>query len=253
MGERQSDPFFIGWLPIPRASRLYLWTVAIFVVQVAVGTAILVAGAQHSPGPGIWNDDSLQTVEGVVEVDPYPMIRVAGEPDRTILLVEAGKFGAESRARPYRGKPVRLTGTMLHRNGIWMMEVAEGSGAIVAVEMAETETRRLSDPNREDLGPLATVGEIVDSKCYLGAMKPGCGKTHRGCAALCLRGGIPPMLITRDSDDREISYLMVGLNGQPLGEEILPLVGIPVAVTGIAARLHDLHIVRVDPSQIVRR
>ena len=47
------------------------------------------------------------------------------------------------------------------------------------------------------LGVATLRGEIVDSKCYLGAMKPGDQKTHKACATLCIRGGIPPVLVER--------------------------------------------------------
>ena len=40
-----------------------------------------------------------------------------------------------------------------------------------------------------------TCPTLVASGRFDGAMKPGDGKTHKGCAALCLRGGIPPALM----------------------------------------------------------
>jgi hypothetical protein len=52
----------------------------------------------------------------------------------------------------------------------------------------------------EDLGAFTLVGEIVDSKCYLGIMNPGETNPHRECAALCIRGGIPPLIIAHDAD-----------------------------------------------------
>lgn len=45
--------------------------------------------------------------------------------------------------------------------------------------------------------PVTLDGELVDSKCYLGTMKPGDGKTHKSCAILCLRGGIPPLFVSK--------------------------------------------------------
>jgi hypothetical protein len=52
----------------------------------------------------------------------------------------------------------------------------------------------------EDLGAFTLVGEIVDSKCYLGIMNPGETNPHRECAALCIGGGIPPLIIAHDAD-----------------------------------------------------
>ena len=44
-----------------------------------------------------------------------------------------------------------------------------------------------------DLDTFTLIGEIVDSKRYLGVMNPGNGKVHRDCAVRCLSGGIPPI------------------------------------------------------------
>ncbi len=79
-------------------------------------------------------------------------------------------------------------------------------------------------------------GEIVDTKCYLGAMKPGRGKPHRGCASLCIRGGIPAALLVRTtSGERRLVHLL-DRRGQPLGRQVLEWVGEPVEVAGTLRR-----------------
>jgi hypothetical protein len=50
------------------------------------------------------------------------------------------------------------------------------------------------------LGTQTLIGEIVDSKCYLGVMNPGALIPHRACAIRCISGGIPPVLLVRQSD-----------------------------------------------------
>ena len=93
------------------------------------------------------------------------------------------------------------------------------------------------------------VGEIVDTKCYLGAMKPGRGKPHRSCASLCIRGGIPAALLVRtETGERELIHL-VDPAGRPLGPELLEWVGQPVQVVGQLRREADrsfLEIVAFD-------
>jgi len=42
------------------------------------------------------------------------------------------------------------------------------------------------------LGTQTLVGEIVDSKCFLGVMNPGQLTTHRACAIRCISGGVRP-------------------------------------------------------------
>jgi hypothetical protein len=248
-----ADPFFIGWLPVPRAHRLYLLSIAIVTVVIGGVTALAVSIQQRSPGPAAWENDSPFSVEGIVYASPYAMIRVPGEPVRTILLVEEGKFGASDRVRPFDGRPVKLTGTMLHRDDRQMMELADGEAAIQTIMMTEKLAGTLRRPSPRELGPVTMQGEIVDSKCYLGAMKPGGGKTHRGCAVLCIKGGVPPMFVTRDTHGHEVFYLLTGPDGGPAGEAILPYVGDPIHMTGQVERIDDLLILRVAPNDIRRR
>jgi hypothetical protein len=95
-------------------------------------------------------------------------------------------------------------------------------------------------------------GEIIDPKCYLGAMKPGGGKTHKGCAALCLRGGVPPMLVTR-TGGREVYCLLVTAEGGLADEEAIPYVGDAVSIRGRLERDADLLRLAIAPQSIQRR
>ena len=73
---------------------------------------------------------------------------------------------------------------------------------------------------------LVTItGEIVDSKCFLGVMVPGSGKTHKECASLCLRGGIPPAVYVRDEAGRSALLLLTGKEGEPVGSQALQVAG----------------------------
>ncbi len=92
-----------------------------------------------------------------------------------------------------------------------------------------------ADTNVQHLRVHTVVGEIVDTKCYLGAMKPGRGKPHRACASLCIRGGIPAALLVRTADGERQLIHLVDFAGRPLGRELLDWVGQPVEVSG---RLH---------------
>ena len=79
-------------------------------------------------------------------------------------------------------------------------------------------------------------GEIVDSKCYLGVMKPGEGLTHRACAIRCISGGIPPMLVSADAQGRPVYHLLTDAAGNALARELLPFVGRPVRISGSEER-----------------
>jgi hypothetical protein len=60
---------------------------------------------------------------------------------------------------------------------------------------APPQSANIAAPPTRDLGERILIGEIVDTKCFLGVMNPGEGKVPRECAALCLSGGIPRALL----------------------------------------------------------
>jgi hypothetical protein len=105
---------------------------------------------------------------------------------------------------------------------------------------------KLPDLNPESFGRFALVGEIMDSKCFFGVMRPSRGKTHKACASLCIRGGIPPSFWARTKDGREAVLLMTDAAGGPLGEGILPFVADPVRAEGEIVRVGDLLQFRAD-------
>ena len=88
-------------------------------------------------------------------------------------------------------------------------------------------------------------GEIVDSKCWLGVMKPATGTVHRGCATRCLSGGIPPLLMTTDSTGATMHLLLTGADGGPAHQWLKELVGRRVTVSGEVIRDGDLLLQRV--------
>ena len=89
------------------------------------------------------------------------------------------------------------------------------------------------------------TGEIVDSKCWLGVMKPARHTVHRGCATRCLSGGIPPLLMTTGADGAPAHLLLADERGGPAPEWFRGLVGIRVMLTGEVIDLGDLQLLRV--------
>jgi hypothetical protein len=258
----RTDPFFIGWLPTPVAHRRFLLPLAAGLVVSAAVAAAAVAFFQRDPGGGRWEEDA-RTFDGVVYARPYAMLRVPGEPPRTMLLVEEGKFGALPRVEALlegraEGLPVRVTGTVLQRDGRWVLEVAEGDAGmrrLTAEEEGRLRSRgRPGPPGSQVLGERVTLrGEIIDPKCYLGAMKPGGGKTHKACAMLCVSGGVPPMLVTRDADRNETFYLLTTADGGTANEAVGDFVGDAVEVSGRLERHDDLLVLRLAPDGVRRR
>lgn len=253
-----SDPHFIGWQPMPSVFVRYLAPIAIGLVIAAAALAILRGLAQPSPGNARWNDDQNQTLVGIVYAEPYAMIRVAGErpddPIVTMLLVGDGKFGVQDRIRPFDRQPVQITGTLLSRVGWRMMELSSGNDGIRMAKLSEEEQAALRRAPQDVLsGPRDSVqlrGEILDSKCYLGAMKPGNGRTHRGCALLCLRGGVPPLFVSRNEGAEPTIYLLASESRGPVDPAVLEQAGLPVTVEGTVDQQPGLPVLRLAPNGV---
>jgi hypothetical protein len=258
------DAFFIGWEPTPKKYARFLRPIIVALLLITGGVAAAVAYLQRDPGTGHWDTENVRTFDGIVYTRPYAMIRVPGgkpgDLPRTLLLVEDGKFGALPRAEGFvqgraEGIAVRVTGTILHRDGRWMLELAEGENGMRRLTGAEEgRLPPLGWPAPEVLGENVTLnGEIIDPKCYLGAMKPGGGKTHKACAMLCISGGVPPMLVTRDASKNETFYLLACEEGGVANERVLDFVGDPVQVSGRLERHDDLLLLRMAADGVRRR
>lgn len=228
---KQSDEFFVGYLKTPHGLGRFLRAGAIVLLIVGGALAAALAASQRDPGLGAWDVDHATVLEGLVQTEPCPLIRVAGQQGQvmTILLVSQGKLGAAERLAPFNGQLVRVRGHTLERGRVRMFELDDDAKAVEAVStntaMTSMAPRTLALPAPSDRRAVTLRGEIVDPKCFAGAMKPGEGKTHKACAVLCLRGGIPPMFVAEDGR----AYLLVDENGRsPTGgalEAILPKVG----------------------------
>jgi hypothetical protein len=243
---RNSDApseLYVGYLPVPTNLRRFLrWAVPLAVGAIAA-SAVLLALSQPDPGPAKWESDRAITLTGVVWSDPYPCLftddRGDGKPG-VLMLVEPGKHGG-ARAASLNGVRARATGYQLQRGGDRMLELVADDHALTAEPTVIAPIR----PDVKTLGPVTLRGEIVDLKCYLGAMKPGHGKPHKECATLCIRGGIPPVLIVRDDSGGARTYLLASDDGGPLGTWAHPFIADAVEITGELEDRGGLLVLRV--------
>ena len=127
-----------------------------------------------------------------------------------------------------------------------MIEVEPASLSTKVSEAASLEATPLLDGS--DKEPVEVTGEIVDSKCFLGVMVPGSGKTHKECASLCLRGGIPPALYAQDRSGHSSLLLLTGPTGEPIGAQALVVAGEAISVAGSIQRQGGWLVLRTDPS-----
>jgi hypothetical protein len=254
------DPLFIGWLRMPRRDARFLRPVVAISVLAMLAVAALIVWRQRSAGNGAWNDGATVVVRGVVVARPYAMLRTLDEngQTRTYLLVEDGKFGAGPRVAGLlqgvsESAIVEARGTILHRDDQWMLALEPGATGMRSIA-GDDDAKRFSAIASVLPRPIGErvmlQGEIIDPKCYFGAMKPGGGKTHKACAMRCVAGGIPPMLVTNDTDGRPKYFLLATPEGGPANESLFPYVGDQVELTGTLEQHGDIVVVKVAPSDV---
>jgi nitrite reductase/ring-hydroxylating ferredoxin subunit/DMSO/TMAO reductase YedYZ heme-binding membrane subunit len=246
--EQPEDEFFVGYLPrAPRAiaARSRAGVVLVFVVAVAAG--LLMVNAQSRFAAAVFEFGVVREHTGVMRERPYPVLEVirpgrteSGSTVSSYYLTAFGKHGAAEQVAGLDGKTVRVRGSLIYRDDKTMLEIENGSIEVVDDTPAST----LAE---EDLGRRTLRGEIVDSKCFLGVMKPGNLKPHRACAARCISGGVPPVLLVRDAEGAATYYLLVSDQGEPVQDQVIPLVAEPVEITGRVSRRGGLLTLSANP------
>jgi hypothetical protein len=218
-----SDDFYVGYEPeMPPAFVRPVRLAAAMLVLGACALAVGLVLAQQAPSDGVFEFGRERQFEGLLLEHPYPLLR-ASDGGR-YWLVGPGKRGASALAGGLDGRTARVRGTLIRRGGDRMLQIDAGS--IVATAAAPQEVAPLT------AGAQVTLeGEIVDSKCHLGVMKPGEGPAHRDCAVRCLLGDVPPMLVVRDGA-RVRRVPLVSMDGGPLRWDPEPLTARQVRVTG---------------------
>jgi hypothetical protein len=102
------------------------------------------------------------------------------------------------------------------------------------------------------LGEHTFIGEIVDSKCFLGVMNPGQLKPHRACAVRCISGGVPPVLLVRETNGTARYLVLVSRDGKPVNKQVLNIVAEPVGIRGELVRQGQMLVLRADPATYQR-
>ena len=238
------DEFFIGYEP-PMPPRIAAFTRRA-VIAIAGGGLVwaVTLGPSHVRlEGGTFEYGHPRRFSGTVVEAPVPALQLDGNRGGTpwLLLVAPGKHGAAGAVRGLAGRHVTLTGTRIARAGQTMIEIQPASLAVGP----PTAMVEVSAPGS---GPVRLRGEIVDSKCFLGVMVPGDGKTHKECASLCLRGGIPPALFVQDRSGASSLLLVTGPSGEAVTNQALLVAGEAIELTGTIARAGGWLIVRTDPA-----
>jgi hypothetical protein len=250
MLDPEHEEFFIGYAPPmpPRLSRFVTRTVIAIASAILLWAVTLAAGHVRLEG-GTFEFGHPRSFSGTIVERPYPGLRIDGIDSNVEpwpLLVAPGKHGAHALVAGLEGRHMTLTGTRIQRGSHTMIEVEPASLIRKVSETPSMAGTALLE--RSDKAPVELTGEIVDSKCFLGVMVPGSGKTHKECASLCLRGGIPPALYVEDRAGHSSLLLLTGPHGEPIGAPTLQADGEAISLTGSIQRQGGWLVLRTDPS-----
>ncbi len=245
-------------------------------IAVGGGAAAGLAYTQDRAGRGTWDQADVRDFIGELFTDPYPALRVVAQQEldgtarpvdiqpTPALLGCLGKCGVRPRLDGMiaGGRAlVAIRGTLIQRDRHAMISVVDGPGWVRAVEAERDLTAMMDDfmqavrrtftGGETDLGAAMLTGEILDTKCWFGAMRPSEGKEHKACAALCIKSGLPPAFYAKDADGRMHAFLITDPEGGPLHAEVADFAADPVRVRGRLVQ-RDFVEFRIDPADIVR-
>ena len=239
------DEFYVGYLTAApaRLARFLRGRVSLLLAASLV-VVLVIAWNQDPPARARFEYGLVQPIGGVVFERPYPLLFTPeSSGTRTWLLAAEYKRGADSLTAGHHGRMVRTEATRIYRGSVGMLELhrlAAGDSALpIRIE-------------QHDLGEVTLRGEVVDSKCWSGAMNPGEGPTHRLCALRCLRGGLPPLLSGRDTGGDTVTALLVGPGGVRIDSLLFPVIAAPVEITGRLRSIGTLLVLEADPTSLRR-
>ena len=253
---RDGEAFFVGYLNTPGRLALFYALVIPAVIAIGIGLGIAFGAAQGDPGEGRFFP-GYKVITGVLRADPYPVIHTLPDADhpngQVVTLTGPGKVGALRFVKDLDGKLVDAGGVFIARGAHRILQVG-GRVRIRATQKDLTDADlAFRPPAAEPVGRYTLKGEIVDSKCYLGAMRPGQGKIHMACANFCLHGEIAPVFVTYSGagpDAETFVYLMAGPDGGPIDKDLLDYTSLAVALTGEVEKRGDLYVLKVDPDAV---
>jgi nitrite reductase/ring-hydroxylating ferredoxin subunit len=257
-----SEGFFIGWSNENKTS-LFSFTRNFALAFVFVGLLFgsLFTLAQRHIADSSFDYDHLKEFKGQMVLKPFPALRVltgrdiSGNPlIATFPLVNAEKFGADEIVKSYLSQNkadavgVKITGAVIKRDSVRAIELSDGAASVKVLNAAHT----MPPAKLTMIGDTILRGQIIDPKCYLGAMNPGEGKPHRSCAIRCISGGIMPMLAYR-SNGRMKYAVLLGSAGERINKEVLDYVAEPVAIKGRLYTFDDWQVLYIDPKVGITR
>lgn len=246
------EAFYVGYFSrMPKPLAWFMRGILVWLFGIVIAQAVAMPFLHRGYDPGRSDFGDLREYTGLLVVEPVPHLvivrpgRADLQPFSRYLLVGRGKSGPKIDVEALAGSWVTVTASPVYRDETVLLAVKRGRAADpVQIPVLKT----LPGSNAEDLGVFSLRGEIIDSKCYFGTMRPGHGKVHRACAVRCIAGGIPAMLLVEDPNGQRVALLLAGEDGRALSSEVLDYVAKPIEISGRVERIDDMLVLYAEPS-----
>jgi hypothetical protein len=203
-------------------------------------------------------------LKGNIIYSPTTLLHISKEeaqknnlPSQNILLFGFGKFGPQHTLDEIEKEnqinilhmDVEIEGTLIQDDGKVGLELTNGSKSIVSMSQGTT----LDIKDAIPFGRKTIRGEIIDSKCALGVMKPGFGKIHRSCAIRCIEGGVQPLFREQLAQD-SFEYYIISMHDALSGiDGLIPHIADQLSICGEVSSWEDWKILSFDPSIDISR
>ena len=244
----KQNEFYVGYHDkMPFGIKSFIKLKISMVAILTVFISMILVLTQKAFYPSQFEYLNYQSFTGIILEKPYPMLLV-NQPVKgksAYYLVDFGKFGASQSVKSLNGRSVKLSGSLIYRDNQTMLEIESGK-----IEIIEN-TDSVFTNESEISSNVTLVGEIVDSKCFFGVMKPGNLKAHKSCAIRCISGGIPPVLVVKNKITVDY-YLLVSSTGEAVNQAVLDKVAVPVQIVGELVKSGQINILKADPNNYIR-
>ena len=279
-------PFYIGWQAKANiVFGIFSKRISLIILLVALTCLTLISFNQKHIQASYFTEGTPPKYEGQLTETPFPALRTINGKDvygnpivETYPLVNAWKFGAKEVVADFLRKygnnaRVAITGATIESEGVKLIQLDEGESSISCGKANGNwkgdsccKPKSTASASMKSMGIDASIpeltikhiqnltltGEIIDPKCYFGAMNPGFGKPHRSCAIRCIEGGVMPMLKYKNNKGGNDFAILLGVNGEPLNDKIGFAVGEPIQITGELSKVDNWKIIYLKVDDIKR-
>ena len=257
--QKTKNNFFIGWLGSLDVNIKKSISRFVFPAML-IGFVFLFSFtfSQRKIANAEYRYNEVAEYTGFMSNTPFPHILITkgkdifGNPVNEVLpLVNAWKFGADFLIDEWSKKNnsglTTLNGTIIIRDSVKAMELTSKENSF---QQPKTQLSYFKT-SVQKIGMVTIKGEIIDPKCYLGAMNPGEGKPHRSCAIRCISGGIMPMITYTENNQKKYAVLL-GEYGEKINNKVLDFVAEPIEINGVLYKYENWNYIYINPKFIKR-